>query len=119
MNFTSIRDFVCAKVSKTDTYSQSRCTDYILARHKMTYESFDWKAAQIIVEKTVAGGAGTVTTVNLPEVHHCLSVRLDGNNLDPASASFIFDHTDQTHDDYSTAGKPRHYDELLDNTVTV
>jgi hypothetical protein len=113
MNFTQIRDFVTAKVSKTDTYSQDRCLDYVKARHKMIYEGFDWKTAQIIVEKTISSGS-TVTTVTVPEVHHCLSVRLDSNLLDPVSASFIFEHSTSAKDDYSTAGVPRYYEEFQD-----
>lgn len=116
MNFISIRDAVCAKVSKTDPYSQDRCTDYIKARDKMIYDSFDWKAAQIIVEKTITAGAGTTTTVSVPEVHHAISVRLDGKLLDPVSASFIFENATATRDDYSTAGTPLYYDEQLDLT---
>src|SRR5256885_9697992 len=116
MNFTSIRDAVCAKVSKTDTYSQDRCMDFIKARDKMIYESFDWKAAQVIVEKAITGGSGTTTTVSVPEIHHAISVRLDGKLLDPVSASYIFETATQTKDDYSTAGTPLYYDEQLDLT---
>jgi hypothetical protein len=117
MDFNGIRDFICAKVSKTDTYAQARCTDYIKARDKMIYEGFDWKAAQIIVDKPLNTGSGTRTEVSLPEVHHVLSVRLDGKLLDPVSASFVFENSDSVTDDYATAGTPKYYEEFFDLTA--
>ncbi len=112
-----MQTFVCNKVSKTDTFSQARCLEYIKARNKMMYEAFDWKAAQILVSKTIAAGGGTTTTVNVPEVHHTLAVRLDGKLLDPVTPSFIFDREVTETDEYATAGTPRYYEEFLDMTA--
>lgn len=116
MNFASIVQFVCNKVSKTDTFSQARCTEYVLARHKMIYESFDWKASQALVSKTISAGGGTTTSLSVPEVHHVLSVRLDGKLLDPVTPSFIFDREVTETDEVLTAGTPRYYEEFLDLT---
>lgn len=110
--------FICNKVSKTDVYSQARCLEYIKARHKLIYESFDWKAAQIIVSKLVAPGGGTIQTLNAPEAHHIISVRLDGKLLDPVSPSVIFERETTEVNEYNgPGGTPRFYEEFLDLTT--
>ena len=114
MNFISIQSAACAKTSKTDTNAQARCLEFIKARDKMIYESFDWKAAQIIVDKTISSASLPATSVNVPEIHHAISVRLDGKLLDPVSASYVFESATQTTDNYSTPGTPVSYDEQLD-----
>lgn len=117
MNFITMGQFICNKVSKVDPFSQARCLEYVKARHKMMYESFDWKAAQILVQKTISAGAGTTTSLSVPEVHHILSVSLDKKLLDPVSASLIFEREVSETDEFSTAGTPRYYEEFLDLTA--
>src|ERR1041385_8564331 len=114
MDYNGIVSFVCATVSKTDSYSQLRCMDFVTARDRMIYESADWKTAQIIVEKTIAAGGGTVTSQPASEVHHALSVRLDGRLLDPVSASYIFESATGPNDQYLTPGTPLFFDEFYD-----
>lgn len=120
MNFNGIRDFVCAKVSKTDQNSKDRCFDFINARDKMIYDGFDWRAAQLLVEKNA--GAGTVLSslvqIGLPEVTRVLSMRLSGILLEPVTADYIFESATATKDDYTQAGTPHFYSEVRDTTGT-
>lgn len=106
-----MQTFICNKVSKTDSYSQARCAEYVKARHKMIYEGFDWKAAQTLVPKTISGA---VTTVSIPELHHVMAVRLDGKKLDRLSPSVIFDREVTETDEYATGGTPKFYEEFWD-----
>lgn len=106
MNIEQLATYVAQKVGRSDPYSISLAEAFANTRHRLIYESFDWKSAQVvsnIVIETPPEG-----DIEAPGYDKIISLRYNGEFLDPVLTQFIFD----THPEMLDAtGTPQFYTE--------
>lgn len=107
-----IRDFVCAKIGQTDQNSKNICDDFIRARYRMIYDSFEWLDSQLTVSVGLDDGANAIT---MPEgMDRVIAIRSNGDTfLDPVNANLLM-QTDPTI--FERSGLPQVYYENFDTT---